>query len=579
MFHIAARESLCDIVLDSNIDSATKKRLIDFIVKEATDYQVMSLLVDEQLPLNESDFEHEIQTYTMFHAIVESNREFLEEWMGADFVDSLKKVRPTKKRIGQMIQEKELSAAAQRQQAGAADRYMNYLKQVYVRNPAEYKQMQPRVWAKLPADKKKEFSTWAKEKAPEMRKQVVAQQQQGGPQVRMGPPQRPDQQQQAQPQDQQQVQQTQAQQQQPEAGGRVGDVAKSAASGALAVDRSVRTAKRLKDTGEKGVELAKQGAEKGKEVLGKAGEEIGKTKEKLKDVDVKQTAQDVQQTVQQKAGEVAGTVKQKAQDVATQAQPTIQKAKETGQDVLQKATEKGKDILYGKKVTPNDPSVMSPSQVGQRKGGLVQKGQQLKRDIQQSDTYKKGEEVAKQATAKAKEVGQKVFGKKLVKPGTGEVSRSGGLAQKVQQAAQPAVSAAKSAALQTGGAFKAAAAKGGVTAGLKAAALTPGGLAVSGAMLGGLVGFGAWKMYQRFLSAAARNCRGYSGRQKTMCMNKYKVDGLNRQIVELQRGFQACERTKNQIKCKNSINKKIQRVRQKIAKIQGGGPPNQAQGF
>lgn len=559
MFHISARESLCEIVLDSSSDSETKKRLIHFLTKEATDYQIMSLLVDEQLPLNESDFSHEIYIYEMFHAIVESNRDFLEEWMGADFVDSLKKVRPKNIRVFQEQGKGELSAAAQRQQAGAADRYMNYLKQVYVRNPEEYKKMQPRVWAKLPADKKKEFSSWAKEKAPAMRKQVVAQQQAGGPQVKMGPPEKPEQgaaqqqepqqqvtpQQQAQTVEPQQVtQQQQAQQAEPQAGG-VGSAVKGAASTALAADATIRKGKRIKKGAEKAVELG------------------GKTKEKLKDVDVQQTAQDVSK----KAGEVKGAVQQTAQDVTQKGKEAVA----TTQGAAKQAVEKGKDIIYGKKTGEIEPGTGAQG----REGGLVKKGEELAQKVKGSEAYKKGEEYVQQAGEKAKELSgkaaEKVLGKKLVKGGTGEVSRSGGLLQKAQQVAQPAASAAKQAALSTMGAFKTAAAKGGVSAGLKAAALTPGGLAVSGAMLGGLVGFGAWKMYQRFLSAAARNCRQYSGRQKTMCMNKYKIDGLNRQIVELQRGLQACERTKNQIKCKNSIGKKIQRVRQKIAKIQGRG--------
>jgi hypothetical protein len=102
-------------------------------------------------------------------------------------------------------------------------------------------------------------------------------------------------------------------------------------------------------------------------------------------------------------------------------------------------------------------------------------------------------------------------------------------------------------------------------------AKSPTGLAIGGAALGALAIYGATKTYKRFFSKAAKACAGMSGGDKTRCMNRYKVQGLQAQIKDLQGGASVCQKSKNPDKCQGVITQKMASLQKKIGKLQKRG--------
>ena len=75
------------------------------------------------------------------------------------------------------------------------------------------------------------------------------------------------------------------------------------------------------------------------------------------------------------------------------------------------------------------------------------------------------------------------------------------------------------------------------------------------------------KLYKRFLTKAARACKGKSGTEKTLCMKEYRIKALEMQIKELQKAKKYCAKSKNPVKCKHLLDSKIYKLRMKIQKI------------
>jgi len=92
------------------------------------------------------------------------------------------------------------------------------------------------------------------------------------------------------------------------------------------------------------------------------------------------------------------------------------------------------------------------------------------------------------------------------------------------------------------------------------------------AVIGGLAAaslliYSAYKVYQRYLSSAAKSCKGRSGADKTACMKKFKLNALMKQRTELQKAFSGCAKSKDPKKCSSSIGNKIKSLSGQIEKL------------
>lgn len=81
-----------------------------------------------------------------------------------------------------------------------------------------------------------------------------------------------------------------------------------------------------------------------------------------------------------------------------------------------------------------------------------------------------------------------------------------------------------------------------------------------------LVAYAAYKIYKNFFSKAAKSCRNLGGEKKQVCMFKFRKLAYREQIKSLGIGKQACLKTKNPKKCGAKIDRKIHKVRMKLAK-------------
>jgi len=77
----------------------------------------------------------------------------------------------------------------------------------------------------------------------------------------------------------------------------------------------------------------------------------------------------------------------------------------------------------------------------------------------------------------------------------------------------------------------------------------------------------AFKAYQRFLSKAAKACKGKSGDEKTNCMNKFKQQAQKAKIDSLQKSLQSCSKSKDPSACKIKMTKKINKEKAKLGTL------------
>jgi hypothetical protein len=89
------------------------------------------------------------------------------------------------------------------------------------------------------------------------------------------------------------------------------------------------------------------------------------------------------------------------------------------------------------------------------------------------------------------------------------------------------------------------------------------GKGVAAGILATIAAYAGYKAYQRFLSKAARSCKGTSGAEKTECMAKFKAQGKAAQVKELKKGLSVCGKSSNPAKCKATINNKIMKLSSK----------------
>ena len=93
------------------------------------------------------------------------------------------------------------------------------------------------------------------------------------------------------------------------------------------------------------------------------------------------------------------------------------------------------------------------------------------------------------------------------------------------------------------------------------------GVGLTAAAVAALIVFAAYKTYQRFFSKAAKACKGYKSKEKTLCMNKFKIAAMKKQLTELKTGFVACKKAKNPDKCKGSIAKRYGKLNKQIVEL------------
>jgi hypothetical protein len=90
---------------------------------------------------------------------------------------------------------------------------------------------------------------------------------------------------------------------------------------------------------------------------------------------------------------------------------------------------------------------------------------------------------------------------------------------------------------------------------------------IGGAVLAALLLYGAAKTYKRFFSQAAKACKGKSGREKTICMNNYRIKALRAQLADIKRARTSCSKSKDPGKCGKITGAQIKKIENKIQKI------------
>jgi len=71
-------------------------------------------------------------------------------------------------------------------------------------------------------------------------------------------------------------------------------------------------------------------------------------------------------------------------------------------------------------------------------------------------------------------------------------------------------------------------------------------------------------LYKKYMSKAARACRG--NEDKSRCIIQYKMKAYSEQIKKLKKDAAICKKSKNPAKCSNKIKNKINSISQKIQK-------------
>jgi len=90
MFLTAARQALSETILASNTaDPDYVSELSDFVVNEASDYQVMALLMDQDLPEEQINFEEESKLFEQYKDAILENFPVFSEAFGEDTCHSI----------------------------------------------------------------------------------------------------------------------------------------------------------------------------------------------------------------------------------------------------------------------------------------------------------------------------------------------------------------------------------------------------------------------------------------------------------------------------------------------------------
>jgi len=77
----------------------------------------------------------------------------------------------------------------------------------------------------------------------------------------------------------------------------------------------------------------------------------------------------------------------------------------------------------------------------------------------------------------------------------------------------------------------------------------------------------AHKAYKRFLSQAARKCKGKAGNEKTSCMKNAREEALRGKIKMYQQGISKCSKTKSPSDCKAKLVFKINKTKAQLGEL------------
>jgi uncharacterized membrane protein YebE (DUF533 family) len=81
-----------------------------------------------------------------------------------------------------------------------------------------------------------------------------------------------------------------------------------------------------------------------------------------------------------------------------------------------------------------------------------------------------------------------------------------------------------------------------------------------------LMGYAAYKVYKNYMTKAAKACSEKGGTEKKMCMKEFEINALTAQMNDMRKGMAACSKTKNSDKCREAINKKVLKIKEKLDK-------------
>ncbi len=98
---------------------------------------------------------------------------------------------------------------------------------------------------------------------------------------------------------------------------------------------------------------------------------------------------------------------------------------------------------------------------------------------------------------------------------------------------------------------------------ISAAATSPAGMAVGGLAAAALLGYGAYKIYKNYFSAAAKKCAGSP--DKSACMKAARSGAVKAQIADLSKGAGACSKARDPQKCRAAVQNKIAKLRSKMS--------------
>lgn len=77
----------------------------------------------------------------------------------------------------------------------------------------------------------------------------------------------------------------------------------------------------------------------------------------------------------------------------------------------------------------------------------------------------------------------------------------------------------------------------------------------------------AFVIYYIYLTQAEKVCTKEKGKERTICINKMKIEGYQNAINAIKSKKQLCRNTKKKQKCEEMLDKKIKKYEEKIAKL------------
>lgn len=95
---------------------------------------------------------------------------------------------------------------------------------------------------------------------------------------------------------------------------------------------------------------------------------------------------------------------------------------------------------------------------------------------------------------------------------------------------------------------------------------------IGGALLIALIAYAARRAYMNAFKKAEMACRGMSGQEKNECIYRYKETALNQQLSDLKTGMGMCNYSKDPVKCKQQMMKKIQKVGEQLKDLREKRP-------